>query len=61
MGRLDDVINTAGHRLSTGQMEEIICNNPNVAEAAVVGIKDEIKGQVSLALVVKKATSQILD
>ena len=54
MGRVDDVINVAGHRLSTGQMEEVVAGNPAVAECAVVGIKDEDKGQVPLGLVVLK-------
>ena len=46
MGRVDDVINVAGHRLSTGQMEELIGSHPGVAECAVVGIDDELRGQV---------------
>ena len=52
MGRTDDLINVAGHRLSTGAMEEAIAAVPGVAECAVVGIADELKGQVPLALVV---------
>lgn len=52
MSRIDDVINTAGHRLSTGQMEEILCDHPEVAEAATFGVKDDIKGELPLALVV---------
>ena len=52
MGRVDDVINVAGHRLSTGQMEEVVANHPAVAECAVVGVEDEDKGQVPLGLVV---------
>tara|TARA_B100000780_G_C21117933_1_gene452482 strand:+ start:96 stop:1733 length:1638 start_codon:yes stop_codon:yes gene_type:complete len=55
MARTDDVINTAGHRLSTGQMEEIISTHPNVAECAVVGANDELKGQVPVGLVVLNA------
>ena len=54
MGRVDDVINVAGHRLSTGQMEEVVAANLAVAECAVVGIKDADKGQVPLGLVVLK-------
>ncbi len=54
MGRVDDVINVAGHRLSTGQMEEVVAANAAVAECAVVGIKDADKGQVPLGLVVLK-------
>lgn len=54
MGRTDDVINVAGHRLSTGEMEEVIANHKCVAECAVVGVHDEIKGQVPFAFVVLK-------
>lgn len=54
MGRTDDVINVAGHRLSTGEMEEVISNHKDVAECAVVGIKCKLKGQVPLALIVLK-------
>ena len=54
MGRVDDVINVAGHRLSTGEMEEIIAGHPDVAECAVIGVADELKGQVPRALVVLK-------
>jgi propionyl-CoA synthetase len=55
MGRVDDVINVAGHRLSTGGIEQAIASHPDVAECAVVGAHDELKGQVPLALVVLKA------
>ena len=55
MGRTDDVINVAGHRLSTGAMEEIIAAHPAVAECAVIGVHDALKGQVPRALVVLKA------
>ena len=55
MGRVDDVINVAGHRLSTGEMEEIIAGHPDVAECAVIGVADELKGQVPRALAVLKA------
>ena len=53
-GRVDDVINVAGHRLSTAEMEEIVSSHHSVAECAVIGINDELKGQVPLALVVNK-------
>ena len=51
MSRTDDVINVAGHRLSTGAMEETLSNHPDVAECAVVGVADELKGQVPLGLI----------
>jgi propionyl-CoA synthetase len=54
MGRIDDVINVAGHRLSTGEMEEIVGAHPAVAECAVIGVHDELKGQLPLGLVVLK-------
>ncbi|MEC8307661.1 MAG: propionyl-CoA synthetase [Pseudomonadota bacterium] len=54
MGRTDDVINVAGHRLSTGEMEEIVAAHPAVAECAVIGVTDELKGQLPLGLVVLK-------
>lgn len=54
MGRIDDVINVAGHRLSTGAMEEIIASHPDVAECAVIGISDDLRGQVPLGFVVLK-------
>ena len=52
MARTDDIINVAGHRLSTGQIEEVISEHPDVAECAVIGINDELKGQIPLALFV---------
>jgi len=55
MGRTDDIINVAGHRLSTGAMEEVLASHPNVAECAVIGAADQLKGQVPLGLVVLKA------
>jgi propionyl-CoA synthetase len=55
MGRTDDIINVAGHRLSTGAMEEVLASHPAVAECAVVGAADALKGQVPLGLVVLKA------
>lgn len=54
-GRIDDVINVAGHRLSTAEMEEVVAHHPAVAECAVVGVTDEMKGQVPMAFVVFKA------
>jgi len=54
MGRTDDVINVAGHRLSTGEMEEVLSGHPAVAECAVIGINDTLKGQVPFGLVVIK-------
>jgi propionyl-CoA synthetase len=54
MGRVDDIINVAGHRLSTGRMEEVLAAHPDVAECAVVGAADDLKGQVPLGLVVLK-------
>ena len=55
MGRIDDVINVAGHRLSTGAMEEVLAAHPAVAECAVLGVADALKGQLPLGLVVVKA------
>jgi propionyl-CoA synthetase len=55
MGRIDDVINVAGHRLSTGQIEAVVAAHPAVAECAVVGVADEIKGQVPRGFVVLKS------
>jgi propionyl-CoA synthetase len=55
MSRVDDIINVAGHRLSTGAMEEVLSGHPDVAECAVVGVADDIKGEVPLGFVVTKA------
>ncbi len=55
MGRTDDIINVAGHRLSTGGMEEVLASHPDVAECAVIGIKDEIKGEVPCGFIVLKS------
>ena len=57
MGRTDDVINVAGHRLSTGGMEEILARHPDVAECAVLGVQDDLKGQVPVGLVVLKSSA----
>jgi len=54
MGRVDDVINVAGHRLSTGEMEAVVASHPAVAECAVFGVQDDLKGQVPLGMVVLK-------
>ena len=58
MARTDDVINVAGHRLSTGQIEEVISEHPDVAECAVIGINDELKGQIPISLVCLYPVSQ---
>lgn len=58
MGRVDDIINVAGHRLSTGEMEEIVAQHPDVAECAVIGVADSLKGEMPLAFVVLKAGVQ---
>jgi len=55
MSRIDDIINTAGHRLSTGAMEEALAAHPDVAEAAVIGAHDELKGELPVGLVVLKS------
>ena len=61
MGRVDDVINVAGHRLSTGGMEEILATHPAVAECAVIGAGDNLKGQVPVGFVVLKAGADIAE
>ncbi|HOW99964.1 MAG TPA: propionyl-CoA synthetase, partial [Deltaproteobacteria bacterium] len=55
MSRIDDIINVAGHRLSTGGMEEVVARHPDVAECAVIGVEDQLKGQVPVGFVVLKA------
>jgi propionyl-CoA synthetase len=55
MGRVDDVLNVAGHRLSTGGMEEVLAKHPDVAECAVIGAADDLKGQVPVGLIVLKS------
>ncbi|MEZ5909224.1 MAG: propionyl-CoA synthetase [Hyphomicrobiaceae bacterium] len=55
MGRTDDIINVAGHRLSTGAMEEVLASHPDVAECAVIGVQDALKGELPLGFVVLKA------
>ncbi len=59
LGRTDDVINVAGHRLGTREIEESISSHPNIAEVAVVGVADQLKGQVAVAFAVVKDTSKI--
>lgn len=54
MGRMDGVINVAGHRLSTGEMEEVVSKHPDVAECAVIGVDDKLKGEVPMGFVVLK-------
>jgi len=58
MSRIDDVINVAGHRLSTGAMEEVLAGHPDVAECAVIGVADAMKGQLPVGLVVLKSDVQ---
>jgi propionyl-CoA synthetase len=55
MSRTDDIINTAGHRLSTGAIEEVLAAHPDVAEAAVIGVADELKGQIPVGFLVLKS------
>ncbi|MCE3245836.1 MAG: prpE, partial [Arthrobacter sp.] len=59
MGRTDDVINVAGHRLSTGAMEQVIGQHPAVAECAVIGVSDPLKGQRASGYVVLKAGADV--
>ncbi|MBX3200574.1 MAG: AMP-binding protein [Labilithrix sp.] len=54
MSRTDDIINVAGHRLSTGEMEEVVASHPAVAESAVIGVRDELKGEVPMGILVLK-------
>ena len=61
LGRTDDVINVAGHRLGTREIEESIASHPNVAEVAVVGVADNLKGQVAMAFAVLKDTTALTD
>ena len=61
LGRTDDVINVAGHRLGTREIEESIARHPNVAEVAVVGVADALKGQVAMAFVIAKDANRLDD
>ena len=54
MSRIDDIINVAGHRLSTGGMEEVLASHPDVAECAVIGAADKLKGELPVGMVVLK-------
>ncbi len=58
MARTDDIINVAGHRLSTGALEEVLTSHPDVAECAVVGVADELKGQVPVGFLVLKVGAE---
>ena len=58
MARTDDIINVAGHRLSTGAMEEVLATHPDVAECAVIGVADAMKGQLPLGFVVLNAGAE---
>lgn len=60
-GRVDDVINVSGHRLSTADMEEIVSGHDSIAECAVIGINNDLKGQIPLALVVTKSNNRIAE
>jgi propionyl-CoA synthetase len=61
LGRTDDVINVAGHRLGTREIEESISNHPNIAEVAVVGVADPLKGQVAMAFAVARDATALID
>jgi len=61
MSRIDDVINVAGHRLSTGALEEALASNENVAECAVIGVEDQLKGEMPLGFVVLNAGTEVDD
>ena len=61
LGRTDDVINVAGHRLGTREIEEAISGHPNISEVAVVGVADSLKGQVAVAFAVVKDASVLVD
>ena len=61
LGRTDDVINVAGHRLGTREIEESISSHPNIAEVAVVGVADQLKGQVAMAFAIAKDASALGD
>ena len=61
LGRTDDVINVAGHRLGTREIEESIAGHPNISEVAVVGVADQLKGQVAMAFAVVKDASLLVD
>ncbi len=58
-GRIDDIINVAGHRLSTAELEEVVASHPAIAECAVIGVADELKGQIPVAFAILKADAGI--
>ena len=58
MSRTDDIINVAGHRLSTGGMEEVLTSHPDVAECAVIGVADQLKGQLPVGLLILKTGAE---
>jgi propionyl-CoA synthetase len=58
-GRTDDVINVAGHRIGTGALEEVVSEHPDVAECAVIGIQDGLKGEVPISFVVLKSNADV--
>jgi propionyl-CoA synthetase len=60
MTRVDDVINTAGHRLSTGRLEEVVNDHPDVVESAVVGITDDIRGECPVAFIILKGKESVM-
>lgn len=60
-GRVDDIINVAGHRLSTAEMEEVVAAHSSIAECAVIGISDDLKGQIPLALAVTKSDNMLAE
>jgi len=61
MTRVDDVINTAGHRISTGRLEEVVNEHPDVVESAVVGFNEAVRGECPLAIVLLKKTVTLTD
>jgi propionyl-CoA synthetase len=61
LGRTDDVINVAGHRLGTREIEECISSHPNISEVAVVGVADNLKGQVAVAFAIAKDATGLVD
>ena len=58
-GRIDDVINVAGHRLDTGRIEEVVNMHPQVGEGVVIGLKDDLKGEVPYAFIIVKSQTNL--